>query len=167
MGYERFVKKIFPFIGNQYSNAGEETSGYKKIDLIVGEVIADDSICYIDFNQGKAIVVPDEEIEKALNHLILFAKDGEAGIESVGLAYLTLDGQVAYFWYSAQDKLDGNNLPWDCEVLDSGRRRIRADVITADMLGIKDAMVKFNPDFDINHQESWTEDLLIATIYYK
>ena len=90
-----------------------------------------------------------------------------SSIESIGLTYLTLDGQTTYFWYSAQDQLEGNNLPWDCEVLDSGMRRVRTDVITADMLGVKDAFVKFNPDFDVNNPESWTEDLLIATIYYK
>ena len=168
MGYEKFVKKVFPFIGNQYRGA-EESSGdeYNKIDLIVGEVIVDDAVCYIDFNQGKPIIIPNGEFEKALNHLIMFSKDGKESIESIGLTYLTLDGQTTYFWYSAQDQLEGNNLPWDCEVLDSGMRRVRTDVITADMLGVKDAFVKFNPDFDVNNPESWTEDLLIATIYYK
>ena len=169
MGYEKFVKHIFPFIGNQYNKVVEEggDSEFNKIDIIVGEVVVDDSICYIDFNQGKAVVVPDEETEKALNHLIIFAKEGEESIESVGLAYLVLDEQNIYFWYSSQNQLDGNELPWDCEVLDSGARILRTDVITADMIGVKEAAVSFNPDFDVNHPEKWTEDLRIATIYYK
>ena len=71
MGYEQFVKHIFPFIGNQYNKIVEEggEEDYQKIDLIVGEIVVDDAICYIDFNQGKAVVVPDGEIEKAINHL--------------------------------------------------------------------------------------------------
>lgn len=171
MGYEKFVKKIFPFIGNQYSNATEETSGYKKIDLIVGEIIADDMMCYINFDSGKAVLIPKDDATEALNHLIIYAveseaEEGEAGIESVGLAYLTLNGQELNIWYSNQNQLEGNNLPWNCDVLGSGGK-IRTDVITADMLGVKDAMVKFNPDFDVNHPEKWTEDLRIATIYYK
>ena len=170
MGYEKFVKKIFPFIGNQYSNAGEETSGYKKIDLIVGEIIADGMMCYINFDSGKAVLIPEDDSAEALNHLIIYAIEGESeegGIESVGLAYLTLNGQELNIWYSNQNQLEGNNLPWNCDVLDSSKGKIRTDVITADMLGVKEAVVKFNPDFDVNHPEEWTEDLRIATIYYK
>ena len=44
---------------------------------------------------------------------------------------------------------------------------IKNDHITADMIGVKEAAVSFNPDFDVNHPEKWTPDLRIATIYYK
>ena len=125
MGYERFIKKIFPFIGNQYTNSEDSgnipaggyvidgvTYDYKVQGRILLQVhaIGEDEKVYLKTigltkNDNS---IPDKEI---LTH------DDSAENYYVGINLITLDGQIvdtkgAYY---DGEYLNVNNIEIDIE----------------------------------------------------
>ena len=74
MGYEQFVKKIFPFIGNQYGGIEEQEGKHFQGEIRVSvQQIADKQgfILYFNFKNGTIEEAREEETEKFTGKLCL------------------------------------------------------------------------------------------------
>ena len=89
MGYEKFVKHIFPFIGNQYRE-GEETEVKTRFVITLDEIIStfeqEDKMFMLDSKKG--------ELVKAESDFEEYVKDKEkvVGLENCHLGFSFMEG---------------------------------------------------------------------------
>ena len=83
MGYEKFVKHIFPFIGNKYDNENESKTPSKfvlTLDEIITTLEQEDKIFMFNSKNGELLKVPAE------------IGEGIPGLESCHLAFSLMEG---------------------------------------------------------------------------
>ena len=94
MGYEKFVKNIFPFIGNQYSGKPEESKiNYKQLTITLSDLTdmyKESSKCaFIDFTQNKIVAERRVQEPSSLNNKLgLMFDKGVDSWEDVSVLYV-------------------------------------------------------------------------------
>ena len=149
MGYERFVRKVFPFVGNQYNIADEEKKSEKKTLIVtLEELINKSKGSVVDFARGK--LLGQEEVtdpSSVLNHFILKSIVGKPEtINEFGCVYpMSINPQAIYVSFEGEDRginvLFGKETPYTFHIMGESEDAPETLEITPDMLGLK--YVKF------------------------
>ena len=178
MGYEKFVKKIFPFIGNQYDiieEGGEQPlpPGVKCI-VMHGDVFLspEEELWYFDLAHGKVSVATEDTLP--IGVLATTAQmDESEGILTLGLVMYASEeiGKASY-----GETLSGP-LPWSGMVFDRVSGQTSEGEITIDdianaselQLVWGDAFPNgFITEEQLSHYtEKELKALVVATVYYK
>lgn len=178
MGYEKFVKKIFPFIGNQYNDVEEAREkplppGIKKI-VMHGDVFLspEEELWYFDLAHCKVAVAIEDTLP--IGVLATTAKvEEEEGALTLGLVMYASEeiGKAAY------GEILSGPLPWAGMVFDRVSGQTDEGEITIDDIAnaTKLQLVWGDeiPNGHITEEQlgQYTEDelraLVVATIYYE
>jgi len=163
MGYEKFVKNIFPFIGNQYSGKLEESKiNYKQLIITLDDLTAmykeNSKGAFIDFTQNKLVAEKRVQDKSSLNgKLGLSFQKGIDSWKDVSVIYINDIVKVSIYHFVDMDKKDesiealfGKDTPFTFYMRSE---TIEEKDITSDMLGLK--YIKFekidNSTFAINY----------------
>jgi len=150
MGYEKFVKKVFPFVGNQYNIADEEKKSEKKTLIItLEELINKSKGSVVDFAAGK--LLGKEEVtdpSSILNHFMImrYTSKPEPTINDFYCVYpMSINPQAIYISFEGEDRginvLFGKETPYTFHIMNESEGAPETLEITPDMLGLK--YVKF------------------------
>lgn len=151
MGYEQFVRKIFPFVGNQYNIADEEKKSEKKTLIVtLEELINKSKGTVVDFARGK--LLGQEEVadpSSVLNHFMFMPiVNSPETVNDFDCMYL-VDPQTAYVSFEGDFETEdssiaaifGKEAPYTFHLLTTSEGAPETLEITPDMLGLK--YVKF------------------------
>ena len=195
MGYEKFVKKVFPFIGNMYPNLEDiDLSSYRKIVYKV-TVLSDVALYYADFENGEVVQLTDfsNMTGKMFNFGRIIYTEQVEDVEHIhwelGIAYQSPDAQPdpvtnRYPIKYAKGSNTTSLTPWNSKTygatalyllqINDGYL-IGDSQVTASDMGLKEAFVVWdvNPD-DVDWYELYKsktaeerENTVLCTIYYK
>ncbi len=177
MGYEKFVKKIFPFIGNQYNDVQEAREqplppSVKKI-VMHGDVFLspEEEMWYFDLAHCTIGIATEETLP--IGVLACTAKvDEEEGALTLGLVIYVSEkiGKVAYGQELSEP------LPWEAMIIDRDSGQTSEGELTIDdIANASELRVEWQdiPNGYITEEQlsQYTEDelraLKICTVYYK
>ena len=144
MGYEKFVKRIFPFIGNQYANiedSGKEEE-YSKIIVTLDELTKFFDGAVIDFVKGE--LNNDIEDQALVNHKLAVGgiDENPESLESFGLLYVNdVTNNDIYSYVDLEKEISNITAIFSKEAPYVFYREGEADdlvskTITAEMLGL-------------------------------
>lgn len=149
MGYEQFVRKIFPFVGNQYNIADEEKKSEKKTLIVTLEELINKSTgCIVDFAAGKLLGREDiSDPLSVLNHFMFMPLAGSPEtVNDFDCVYpMSIKPQAIYVSFEGEDRginvLFGKETPYTFHIMNQSEGAPETLEITPDMLGLK--YVKF------------------------
>ena len=151
MGYEQFVRKIFPFVGNQYNIADEEKNNEKKTLIVtLEELINKSKGCVVDFAAGK--LLGKEEVtdpSSILNHFMFMPINNSPETVNDFDCMYPIDQQTVYVSFEGDFETEdasiaamfGKEAPYTFHLLTTSESAPETLEITSDMLGLK--YVKF------------------------
>ena len=151
MGYERFVRKVFPFIGNQYNIADEEKKSEKKTLIVtLEELINIGDGCIVDFAAGK--LLGKEEVadpSSVLNHFMFMPINSSPETVNGFDCMYPVDPQAVYVSFEGDFETEEASIaavfdkeaPYTFHLLTTSEGAPETLEITPDMLGLK--YVKF------------------------
>ena len=156
MGYEKFVKKVFPFIGKQYRTDEELKTIAGTITISVDELAAlpDNKVAVFNFETSSLdiIDVSDEDLNKLNGKLALSLMDSEAEylINHVMLIYVEDMNKSLLYFIGLEDAATIHETPFpmstisgEGETITFEANLVGVDSITVDIIDSKNAVLGY------------------------
>ena len=158
MGYEVFIKKIFPFIGRQYNTTeGEEPktiTGTIKVNVDELAALPDHNVAVFNFETSSLDIldVSDEDLNKLNGKLALSLMDSEAEylINHVIFIYVEDISKSLMYFIGAEDAATIHETPFPMSSISGEGQTITfeanlvgADSITVDIIDSKNAELNY------------------------
>ena len=156
MGYEQFVKKVFPFIGKQYRTDEELKTVAGTIAINVNELAAlpDHKVAVFNFETSSLDImdVSDADLNKLNGKLALSLMDSEAEyfINHVMLIYVEDMSKSLIYFIGVEDAAAIHETPFPMSIISEEGKTITfeanlvgADSITVDVIDSKNAVLGY------------------------